>query len=454
MKSPQATASKSVTPTGFRNARYLILFVATFLVFLYSPVAQVLDSRFSLLLTESLLTYRTPDLKNYWIKDIDPAHMPSELDTRHLPSAYQLVSLNDKILYYYPHGSSFLSLPFVAGMRAFGWSVVDSYGAYSPRRETQEQLILAPFLMAIAACFFLRSAELVLPTSWSIVVALGATFGTQIWSTASRGLWSHTWEVLLTGILVVELLKVETGGKPPKPIWLASLLSWIFFVRPTGAVIVIGVTGYVFLTHRRQFKMYISVGAAWLIAFVAYSKSTFGRFLPPYYHRGFYLSRASLVRLAGDLVSPSRGLLVFVPITALIIFMTIHYWRQLRYRSLAILAISIIVAHLVVLSGDPIWYGGWCYGPRLSTDLVPWFCLLAILSLDVVRRYSDTAPGHNPLIVCACMLLLLGLTMNAIGALSLETMAWNAGPNLDARVWDWERPQFLAWIIEPRPQIP
>jgi len=44
--------------------------------------------------------------------------------------------------------------------------------------------------MAGLAVIFFYTSRLVLPLTWSIVIALGGALGTQIFSTASRVLWT------------------------------------------------------------------------------------------------------------------------------------------------------------------------------------------------------------------------------------------------------------------------
>ena len=131
-------------------------------------------------------------------------------------------------------------------------------------------------------CFF-HTASLMLPITWSCVVALGAAFGTQIWSTATRGLWSHTWEIFLLGLAVDSILQSDHGRAPMHPVWLATLLAWSYFVRPTGSVPIAVVTIYLLLAHRAIVITYVITGAIWLAAFVAYSSRVFGTWLPPYY---------------------------------------------------------------------------------------------------------------------------------------------------------------------------
>jgi len=440
----------------------LALFVLTFTIFVLSPVTDLHDSRYSILLSESILTYHSLNLRRYSIEGLEFDALPAEPDLINNGAFYQLVRIDDKLLYYYPHGSSLLSLPLVAVLRASGESVADAAGDYYVAREAQEQHVIAAFLMAVLACVFLRTAEILLPPWWSVAVALGASFGTQIWSTASRLLWSHTWEILLLGFVVIELLSAEEKRRQPRVVWLATLLSWIFFVRPTGALAIFGVTIYIFLYHRSGCLPYALTGLAWLAGFIAYSWFAFGQIIPAYYHnRSFQSSAHFLTALAGNLVSPSRGLLVFVPELLFVGFMVIRYWRALSHRRLAVLAIAVSCAHMLVLCCDAKWWGGWSYGPRLSTDLVPWFVLLTILSLrswrDQMVRASAAEgqggvrlrPRDRALVASACLLLMLGVAINARGACSWETARWNGRPNIELypeRLWDWRSPQFLAGL--------
>jgi hypothetical protein len=210
----------------------------------------------------------------------------------------------------------------------------------------------------------------------------------------------------------------------------------------------------------------VLTGVGWLAGFIAYSWVSFGEILPGYYRdRSFRGSGQFLVALAGNLLSPSRGLFVFVPILLFVTFMVIRYWRELPYRTLAVLAIGVSCAHMLILTGDAKWWGGWSYGPRLSTDLIPWFVLLAILSLrafrdDVIRANVAEESGKasfrvrdRAVVAGACLLLALGIAINARGAWSWETTKWNASPSIDShpeRVWDWRAPQFLAGLVQRR----
>jgi hypothetical protein len=283
-----------------------------------------------------------------------------------------------------------------------------------------------------------------LPIASSSVLAICAALGTQIWSSASRTLWSQTWEVCLASITVLLLLQGEERRE--RPIWLATLLAWMYFVRPTGAVAIASVTLYRCLSCRREVLTYLIVLATWMLAFVLYWMFTFGQPLPDYYRLGGLLD---LTRIAATLpaivISPSRGLLVFVPTVPMVLYLVARYWKALD-RRLAILALAIIFGNLLLVASYPDWWGGWCYGPRLLTGTIPWFVLLAALGCRGLVADS----GRSPMVArLGLVLMLLAIAINGWGAVSSATVLWSKDIGINARpelVWDWRHPQFLAGL--------
>src|SRR5262249_50521754 len=141
-----------------------------------------------------------------------------------------------RLYYYHPPGSSVLSVPYVAVMDLFGFSSINSDGTYNLGNEMELQGILAGLLMALAAVIFYFTARLILPVSWSAVIALSTAFGTPVWSTLSRGVWSDTWGVFLFSIIILLLLADAVGARKVNAIVLATLLAWTYFVRPTNSI--------------------------------------------------------------------------------------------------------------------------------------------------------------------------------------------------------------------------
>ena len=108
------------------------IFFFLLVVFLISPVAQVTDSSFSLLVSQCLYETRSFDLGSYRLPL--PEGQPKELRSLY-PLPRQLVKVHGRVRYAYPLGSSLLSVPFVALLSPFGLAPADGTGLYSEARE-------------------------------------------------------------------------------------------------------------------------------------------------------------------------------------------------------------------------------------------------------------------------------------------------------------------------------
>jgi len=419
-----------------------LIWAGMFMLFLSSPVVQVNDSLYSMLTAESLIRNHSPDLTHYVLPDWS--------EFRH--RGYPLARTNGRLLYGFAQGSSVLSAPFVALMAAFGVSPAGRDGTFNLRAELTIQKDLAALLSASTVTMFFLTASLVLSPGWSVLIALGAGLGTQVWSTASRGMWQHTWEIMLGAGVAYSLLTAEARTARLRPVLLATLVSWMFFVRPTGAVTVICVSAYVWIMWRSSFVSYAVVGAGWLAAFIAYSLAFFGTLIPFYYFSsGQDLPWATPVKfqpaiaLYGTLVSPSRGLFIYCPIVAWVLFVVVRFWRVLKPKGLGAMALLASMGIWLVIVVHADWWGGACYGPRYMSDALPWIVLLAILAIAGIPPQRRSI--RSPLIAAGALLLAVSIAMNAVGAWSWETMAWNfKGPSPDIML-DWSRPQFLApWL--------
>ena len=438
----------------------LLIFLAAFRLFWHSPVVNMGDSKYTLLLTQNLLRHGTFVL--------DPASVPHKMpitveDTVFDGDTYQIEISDGHYYCYFPPGSSVLSAPFVLAGDALGRTVFGPDGAYSEGREAVGQHYLASLLMAALAVTFYFTARRRLPAGWSAAIALGGVLGTQVWSTASRALWGHTWGVALLGVALYLLLAWETGRRLP-PVLLATVLSWTYFVRPTSSLFIVGITVYVLVYHRAVFLPYAATGAAWFAAFAAYSWTHFRRVLPHYYRASRLETTHFWEALPGNLVSPSRGVLVFVPVALFVLWLVARYWRHQPLRPLVWLTLAVSAAHVLVISCFSPWFGGWCYGPRYTTELVPWFVLLAVLGTRAaLDRQADFRLPPTPLVwrgtlAAGAALLLLSVWINRRGATVIATARWNMFPvavdDATWRVWDWRHPQFLAGLGPPPPATP
>jgi hypothetical protein len=232
----------------------------------------------------------------------------------------------------------------------------------------------------------------------------------------------------------------------------------MYFVRPTSPISIIGIAIYYFMVHRRRFPIFCITGAVWLALFIAYSMNIWGEFIPPY----FSTKRLSLsyfhIAITGNLISPGRGLLIYVPTVMIVVYLLIKKRRILPEKGLVLVGVSCILAQYMVNCFYPHWYGGHSYGSRLMTDVVPWMFLLGVLGISRWRR-SGSIPEDSkgrivPKIESALFITLLCISvfMNGCGAVSKKASRWNIYPVdikvSNERLWDWSDPPFFRCFKE------
>ena len=428
------------------------IFLIAFLIFWTSPIREMTDSNYAMLTSQNLFQYHTFQLDRYrWpdLRVIDRSGLGANT------TVYQIESVNGHLFYYFPPGTPVLSLPYAALMKTLGVSAAHEDGSYNQQGELTIQRNLAAFLMAAATVIFFYLATLVLPAGWSVVIALGGALGTQVWSTASRVMWSDTWAIVLVALVIWLLVRRETGAKSTglSSSMLATLLAWSYFVRPTNSIAIVAITAYLLVFQRRSFLVYAITGAVWFGLFMIYSWHNFGLALPYYFHVDRLHFGQYGEALAGNLISPSRGLLVFVPVILFVAYLTLRFWKDLFLKHLAVLSMIVIVGHLLTVAAFVPWHGGGCFGPRYSTGLAPWFVLLVIPGVRTMLDHKPSRIEYRAQLIAGGLLLVVSVFINARGAIAYETSLWNDSPaNVDAnarRVWDWRYPQFLAGLIRP-----
>jgi hypothetical protein len=198
---------------------------------------------------------------------------------------------------------------------------------------------------------------------------------------------------------------------------------------------------------------------------MVYSWIHFRQFIPNYYKPTRLRLDLFPIAIAGNLISPSRGLFIYVPCLLFIAYLLVSYRAYLRPARLVLISVFVVVVHLLLVSsfanrwGD--WWGGASYGPRYSADLVPWFALLAMIAISAMlrahREHAQSTPRRSRLgITVAAVLLVFSVLINARGALSTDTWKWTqpiSDKQMRALLWDWRHPQFLAGLQTPAPSV-
>ena len=270
-------------PTKQRSPHWrdtLIVAALTYLAAILCPVRQHGDSYYSGLLMESLLDRHSFELEEYFEQPLDPGlHVLTPGGG--LP--YQVQKVGQHMHYYFPPGTSVLSLPFFAAFRMTGKTVFAASGSYSRSEEGRVLKRLGALVTAFFAATAFAIARRFMSRRRSAWFVAALMLGTQAWSTMSRGLWSHDWAVLLQALVCLKLLDAELGRRRLSGGVLGTLMTWGYMTRPTLAIPLIGVFLYMLVRHRQAALTYAVAVVGWMAIFVAYSWQHFHAVLPVSY---------------------------------------------------------------------------------------------------------------------------------------------------------------------------
>ncbi len=136
--------------------------------------------------------------------------------------------------------------------------------------------------------------------------------------------------------------------------------------------------------------------------------------------------------LAGLLASPNRGLVIFIPWIVFSFWGAVRLWMEKTYdwgRYLVLGVVAMLIGHARFWG----WWGGWCYGPRYLTDLLPFF---AFFFIPVWPRIGTS----SLLRATFCLATLVALWVQIVGAYLYRIGVWDARPlSVDhdtGRLWD------------------
>jgi hypothetical protein len=312
---------------------------------------------------------------------------------------------------------------------------------------------------AAVALIFLAVSRLVPPrVAWLTAAAIG--LGTGYWTSISQTLWQH--ETVAFGLALALWAWLRPGAEiGRREAWLGGLgLALAGAARPQVAPIVATMLGWMAARAgvRRAVLPAAIVGAAAAICLAA-NYHWFGHPLgdvwrleavhPQTHHVAGVVSVEPWTALAGLLVSPSRGLLVFSPALLVALAGIGPAWNYDRGIRLGWLLGGVAV-ELLLYSWYSVWWGGHTYGPRYALDLlVPLAPALALGLGRAVRTRRRAA--------VVAVLLVWSMAVAGAGAFIYPNDAWNSLPNdIDThhdRLWtvrDSQIPRTLHSGLSPQ----
>lgn len=215
----------------------------------------------------------------------------------------------------------------------------------------------------------------------SLPTTIVFAFGTPMMSSMASALWTHGPAILFMLLAVFFSASRCEEEQTNFGLLLGGLFAaWSIACRPTGLVAASLLALFVLLTCKKRALFFI-VPFLLLLGSIAYFNfGMYGKIFGGYQGQVSHFTMPTVQRIFYLLMSPSRGLLPFVPCVILLIF---FIPRVLQGKvNLFTLSVFAVAGEIGIYSCWSVWWGGNCFGPRLLADCIMW-CLLGILAANI-----------------------------------------------------------------------
>ena len=318
-----------------------------------------------------------------------------------------------------PPGSAIAAVPLVAP-----FALASELPLSSGKMRRLGKWVAALHVAAAVVLFY--SLCLGLAPAGARAATLVFAFGTCVFSVASQGLWSHGpalfWLTLSLYLLVV---RGERAGSARFAL-IGFALAMAVVARPATALYGLSTLAALGWRGRWQAILCIGLGAALPAAgLVAYNAHYFAQ---PF--SGGYVDLAAMwttpfsVGLAGLLIAPSRGVLIYTPALLLIPWgLRALVAREAGggsfERTMFLFWLGGVAASLLLFARSDWWSGEWSYGPRYLIESMPVLCGLFALAVASPRFQSDRGKW------VVRVLATVSVAIHVLGVFSNDAGAWH-----------------------------
>ena len=369
-----------------------------------------------------------------WELDFDLDEFPFLYESK-LP--YFLTVSLGHVVSAYPPWVGVLALPVYLGPALLG---VDPTSLLMEDLEKRAAMLITA--VSVVVLFFALRRVTLQKTAWFIAVIYA--FGTSSFSTSSQALWQHGPVQLFLALTIFWFVK---GLENPRFLAYSGFaLGCVVILRPLNLIVALPLVAYIVHKHRDQLVGFLLAGVPPLLLFMAYNTVYFGSPFTTGFGGGVMTPSAVistrlsssfntpiLAGIAGVLVSPGRGLLVYSPVFVFSVVGMMVAWREPRYLYLRYLSVAPLLS-LIIVSKWIGWWGGDCYGPRLLADVTPILCFLLYPAVDYYE-------GKKAVKYALIGLAALSIGMHAIGAgARADEKSWTEHYEVGLhpeRLWSW-----------------
>jgi hypothetical protein len=294
----------------------------------------------------------------------------------------------------------------------------------------------ATTVTALSAVLFLLLLKRITSTPWAWCLTLVYALATETWSVSSQALWQHgPGELAIIGCFYCLERWTEDRSRNGW-LWLAgACVGASFVIRPTNLALLPAVfVGLLFA--RASLAQHVRLLAAPLLGgllIASYNLYVFQQLSGGY--ATAVLKGSIWPGLLGLYLSPSRGLLIYTPVAlfALCAFLPSVAPARRKFSLLVVTSVAFIILESLVISRSVMWWGGYCWGPRLLSELVPPLIILMALGVSWIDR-----PWPRR---AFAVLALYSVLIQAVGVFFYPNGHWDGTPEgVDAkngRLWNW-----------------
>ena len=322
--------------------------------------------------------------------------------------------------------------------------------------DTMEKLS-ASLIAAISGAFLFLAFRKIASRSVSLMVTLIYGLASNTWAISSEALWRHGLTELTFVLLLWALFSAPDSPRAYLGAGLA--LTGAAANKPLEAVLIVAFL--VYFVARKQWKnslLFLAppvVLGSLVLAFNLhfFSKVVGGYGMPQFFGEG--LNHLSLwahlgAGLAGSMISPSRGLLIYTPWVVFAFWGATKLWKEKSPGWSRTLIVALVVIWVLQVDGE-IWWGGWGFGPRYFTDLMPFFAWFLLPVWASIR-------AHLALRVAFAAVVAISLWVQVVGNYYYPAGDWDGRPTnvmlAPQRCWDWSDTQIMrSWKAGPAPPI-
>jgi hypothetical protein len=291
-------------------------------------------------------------------------------------------------------------------------------------------VITASVLVSLAVTLAFFTARQRLPRRRAILLAAGLGLGTGFWSSASQTLWQTESAVVGLALAVLAFAAPRERISGFGAIAIGFGLGLAGATRPQLAPVVAFLLAGTWMRSRPRHAAAAALIVAMFVAgLCAVNQRWFGHPLGALpllqdvnarVHATGASFALSFEGLAGLLISPNRGLLVFSPVI-LVALAGIRRCFGDGWRSPLRWCVLALAAQYVLYGTYAVWWGGHTYGPRYLVDVLP----VAVPLGAVAMSQPGFGPGAK---IAAAAALVWSIVVAATGAFCYPNERWNLDP--------------------------